>query len=336
MDSKYGQYPVFSWSNSRHDCLESCERKYFHQYYGSHLGWSDDIAVPTERRLAYRLKQLTSLHATLGSTVHTLCQERVEAIRDGTRWLGGIPAVDASIRRSLRKVCITSRDLDGFRRHPKGHGMLQSFYYRGRYDLNEVEAVGRKIGACARNIVEHPVWRELEALPSEAFLAIERLDTFDIGGIPVWIKADVIYTDGTRVIVHDWKTRADDEYPAEQQVSLYALYARDRLGLPFRDGHWTGRIVNLVTGVDQCIRLTGEDLAEAETRIHRSVGLMKELVVDDVLNQPMTKEHFPLLNPALRQRCEYCPFFELCEGELKSTGRLRRISTLSRAGIGEM
>src|SRR5690606_30275121 len=76
MGSKYRQHPSFCWSNTRHDAFESCERKYFYQYYGSHLGWATDVTVSKEQRVAYRLKQLTSLHATLGSAVHTLCQER--------------------------------------------------------------------------------------------------------------------------------------------------------------------------------------------------------------------------------------------------------------------
>lgn len=196
MGSKYRQHPSFCWSNTRHDAFESCERKYFYQYYGSHLGWATDVTVSKEQRVAYRLKQLTSLHATLGSAVHTLCQERVEAIRDGSRWLGGVAAVDARLRQSLRQVCIASRDRQGFIRRPKGHGMLQSVYYRDRYDANEVQAVKRKVDACARHLVRHPVWRELGTLPRKAFRAIEHLDSFEVRGIPVWIKADLIYMDG--------------------------------------------------------------------------------------------------------------------------------------------
>jgi hypothetical protein len=327
MDSRH-EYPSFAWSNSRDDAFQSCERRY------SHLGWSTDADVPKERRLTYRLKQLTSLHATLGSAVHALCQERVETIRQGGRWLGGVAAVEARLQESLQQVCIASRDRDGFLRRPKGHGMLQSVYYRDRFDANEVRAVKRKVGSCARHLVKHPIWRELGSLPPNAFQAIERLDSFGVGGISVWIKADLIYMDGDRVTVQDWKTRADDEYPTTPQVALYALYARDRLGLSFREGCWMGRIVNMVNGMDQCVRLTADNLARAEARIHESASRMKESTLDEATSQPLPKEHFPLINSELRQRCTYCAYLGLCKSELKAGTQPQRARPLTEGTGG--
>jgi hypothetical protein len=338
MTTHFGPYPDFSWSGSRDDVWSSCERRYFHQYYHSWLGWSADPSVSDSQRAAYRLKHLTSLHGELGVAVHALCEERVTAMRDGERWIGTAAAVEERLRLALRKACVASRDRAGYLRRPKNHGMLQSVYYTGRYDAREVEAVRRKMGACARYIVGHPVWEELGALPPEAFRAVECLDGLTLEGTKVWVKADLIYeADDRRTVFADWKTRSDDDYPVRPQIALYALYARDVLGIPWREGEWIGRVINLVTGRDHCFELTQVDLARAEKRVRESVAGMRQLLEDEALNRPMPMEHFPLAPQPLRWRCPHCPFFQLCADELGGTQcrGARESAALVGAGQGE-
>lgn len=56
-------------------------------------------------------------------------------------------------------------------------------------------------------------------------------------------------------------TSADDG--AAAQLALYALYLRDALGVPSRDGGYEGRVVDLGTGRTTAYRLTPDDLDAA-------------------------------------------------------------------------
>ena len=81
MGIDFGPHPSFSWSHSRDRTLSECARRFYWQFYGSWLGWRHDAAADV--RLAYRLKQLTSLSGALGQAVHARAGEIAVAIRDG-------------------------------------------------------------------------------------------------------------------------------------------------------------------------------------------------------------------------------------------------------------
>lgn len=322
MGKRFGPHPDMSWSNSRDETFNYCSRQYYLHYYHSWRGWStDDPAISESQRAAFRLKKLTSLHSVLGDVVHKLCEARIAAIRDGAAWLG-VDQVRERIRDTLNEAYRTSRDRAAFFRRPnRPEKMLHCYYYGGRLDPHEVEAVRSKMEACIRHLVTHPIWSELESLPREAFLAIEQRASFPVDGVPVWVKADLIYRVEDEVTVLDWKTRSDDDYPARPVLALYALYARDVLAVPWAEGKWRGRVVNLVTGDSREYPLSQADLVRAESRIRVSVAEMRQVLEDEAANKPMPIEHFPLANPVLRARCPYCSFFELCAPELSQVRR---------------
>ncbi|KPV58165.1 hypothetical protein QJ48_18160 [Paenibacillus sp. A3] len=65
-------YPDWSWSLSRHNVFEECQRKYFYNYYASHNGWLKES--PIENQVVYRLKQITNLYLIFGESVHEIAQ----------------------------------------------------------------------------------------------------------------------------------------------------------------------------------------------------------------------------------------------------------------------
>lgn len=115
-------------------------------------------------------------------------------------------------------------------------------------------------------------------------------------------------------MIVDWKT--GDETEAELQLALYALYCRKALGIPFRQGEWFGRIVNLATGEDTTGEIGRAHLQDAADRIADSVRAMHSLLTSVERNQPKPREAFPLVAPARDSICSTCPFFALCEEEL--------------------
>ena len=172
-----------------------------------------------------------------------------------------------------------------------------------------------KARRCLRLLVEAPVWSDLEGCRPEWIAVADSPEPFVHDGWPVYAAPDVVYRpEGRRVVIVDWKT--GDETEAELQLALYALYCRKALGIPFRQGEWFGRIVNLGTGEDTTGEIGRTHLQDAADRIADSVRAMHSLLTSVELNQPKPREAFPLVAPARDSICLTCPFFALCEEEL--------------------
>jgi len=305
-------YPDFSWSHSRDRSLAKCARAYFWRYYGSHNGWLPD--APETVRLAYALKQLTSFPMIVGTAVHTCARDCALAVRQGS----ARPTFEAMLARvsdALNRAVIGSRNREGFLRDPKRVVMLQDAWYSGRGEASGLAPALAKARTCLRNLESSALWEELEQCRPEWVVAPDGPEAFVHQGWPVYAGPDLVYRpDGRRVVILDWKT--GDASDAALQIPLYALYCRTMLGIPFRDGEWFGRVINLSTGADTGQEIMRGDLMRAAERVRQSVGAMHALLADVDCNEPRAMEHFPVVEPERRRMCRYCPFLALCEGEL--------------------
>jgi len=75
-------------------------------------------------------------------------------------------------------------------------------------------------------------------------------------------------------------------------------------------------VVNLATGDDSGHEITRLELMQAVERVRDSTAAMQTMLADPDRNHPRPIEEFPLVEPARRRDCQYCPFLELCESEL--------------------
>jgi len=305
-------YPDFSWSHSRDRALMDCARAYYWRYYGSHNGWQSD--APENARLAYALKQLTTFPMIVGTAVHACARDYALAVRQGS----ARPSFEAMLARvsdAVNRAVLGSHHRGAFLRDPKRVVMLQDAWYSGRNDGAGLASALTKARMCLRNLERSELWDELEQCRPEWVIAPEGPAAFVHEGWPVYAGPDLVYRpDGQRVVILDWKT--GDASDAELQIPLYALYCRTVLGIPFREGEWFGRVINLATGADTGQEITKLDLMSAAERVRQSVGAMHALLADVDSNQPREIEAFPVAEPERRRSCQYCPFFALCESEL--------------------
>jgi hypothetical protein len=307
-----GEYPVFSLSHSRIENFEWCHRRYALAHYYGWRGWERGPESPPLQQLAYRLKQLNNFHSVFGTAIHLECERVVKAIRDGTERPTAADVV-GRIEAAIGRAYTLSLDRRAFLADPKRHPIVHSAYYRGVPDRTELEKVRAKISPCVRNLVKSDFWDEVRGLEPGEFRAIEKLDDFELEGVRVWVKADLITSARCGdVTLVDFKTSSSDDGVYRPQLLLYALYARDKLEIPFRDDYWTACVVNLCTGTIDRFTVTQDDLVEAEKRLRRATAGMRELLLDEKINRPMELEHFPLAHKAQQGTCPYCPFFQLC------------------------
>jgi hypothetical protein len=309
-------FPAFSWSHSRDRTFTECARAYYWRYYGSHNGWRED--APESARMAYALKQLTSFPAIVGTAVHACARDSALAIRHGAPR----PSFDVMLARTtnaLNRALVGSHHRASFLRDPKRVVMLHEAWYDGRPDSSGLAAAVAKARVCLRALECSAVWSDLEQGRPEWLAVSDEPEAFVHEGWPVYAGPDLVYQpEGRRVVILDWKTGDDSD--AELQIPLYALFCRTVLGLPFREGEWFGRVVNLHTGEDRMQEIERIDVLQAAERVRMSVEAMQGLLADPDRNQPQPIEAFPVLQPEQRRACRFCGFLALCERELTASG----------------
>ena len=279
-------------------------------------GWATD--APPLAREVYLLKNLTSLYAVLGITLHNLARECALLVKEGAEILP-LETIVRRTRAELNRVCLSSEDRGGFLRFPTRNPMLQDVWLYGERDPETDGRVRERLHACTVNLARHPVWDELRECEPSSIIAADSLSTFDLDGITVYAAPDLVYSPHPgHIIIADWKTggRPDDDHMP--QLAAYALWVRDELGWPWAADCWQGRIVDLLSGEDLWYDIREEDLTAAIRRIRTAVSMIREATcVAGGANAP-SSDNFPVLAPDRRALCQGCVFFRLCADELRS------------------
>lgn len=281
----------FSWSASRHDTFASCKRRYFYAYYAA----VDDPEI-------YRLKKLSALPLWAGSVVHETIEEFLKS-RDS------LP--DRAEQEALVRAAVHSRMLGDWRESEAGSLRFRLFEHE--YGV-AVEPEDKKIAVgtvmrSLRNFFGSPTLAEALAVGRERWLSVEDLVSFEVDGVPVYLRMDLAYRDHhDRVVIVDWKTGRGEGRFNEVQMAGYALYAASR--------GWVEDPESLRTelaylAIPRYVRrqVDRKGLERARAFIAKSAGNMKALLLDPIANLGRL-EDFPMID---RPRvCRRCNFRRLC------------------------
>ncbi len=311
-----GPYPDFAWSVSRYRTLQECARKYFYSTYGMWGGWEDDASA--ERRLAYRLKKLESLDASIGTAIHRRAYELTTLAQEGQE----LPSADAlreQTRSELGKLYRADRET--FLRAPKNEPMLRTFYYGDGPSEKVLERVRTKLENCLPHLRNRDLWgriRDWEIGVAYASNPDQFTDpVVEVDGVPVYADPDLLLreSNGDVFTVLDWKTGVPRERD-QRQIAVYGLAVRER----FDPEVIKGRLVYLLDGSGREVELRPAHIRRAEEWIRAGIEEMRGFVADPEVNRPRPKDDFPLTQD--RRACGRCPYFEMCEEELRDTGPL--------------
>lgn len=306
-----------SWSHTRHRTFVECARRYYWRYLVPG-GWAPD-APPLAREI-HLLKNLTSLYGVLGITLHNIARDCTLRIKRGEDVLSP-ETILARARIELNRVCLSSEDRGAFLRFPSTHPMLQEVWLHGERNPETDRRVRERLHNCTTHLAAHPVWEELRACEPSSIIAADSLSTFELGDITVYAAPDLVYSPrAENVVVGDWKTGGSPDDDHMPQIATYALWVRDKLGVPWTPGQWQGRVMDLLTGEDLWYDLQEDDLDAAARRIRMGVSMMQEVTCGIDGTGAPSIDNFPVLPPDRRATCQGCVFFQLCAEELRTTG----------------
>jgi hypothetical protein len=288
----------FSWSVSRHDSFSTCRRKYFYSYYAS----NDDLEIR-------RLKKLSALPMWAGNVVHSTIENFLKA-HDAIPSPEGQQAIIraavhgdmlASWKESEANVRASSAESITFR--------LFEHEYEVPIDADDKKIVVGIVMRSLRNFFRSDLLREVMAVGRAQWLTVEDLVSFEVGGVPVFLRMDLAYRghDG-RVVIVDWKTGRGEGRFSEVQLAGYALYAAKQ--------GWVKSPEELQTelaylAIPRYVRRAVDQkrLDHAHAFIERSAGTMKALLQDPLANLGRLEDFAMIERP---NTCRRCNFRRLC------------------------
>jgi len=188
-----------SWSASRGKSFRECARSYWFHYYGSWPGW--ETFAPERTRLLYLLKQMTNLDIFVGNVVHRVIEEACQMAKSGKP-----PTLEVTRERGthlLREGWKESKD-GTWKEKPKGTVNLFEHYYDTFVPPTKTDAVKKKAMDCLAGFFSSKEWQVIRALPADAWLAMEELDSFPMDGTKAYAKPDLAIRVGDRVKLYDW------------------------------------------------------------------------------------------------------------------------------------
>jgi hypothetical protein len=295
----------FSWSVSRHDCFESCRRRYFYSYYAA----SEDPEI-------HRLKKLSALPLWAGSVVH----ETIEAF---LKERGTAPSETEA--EAVVKAAVHGQMLADWRDSEAGSLRFRLFEheYQTPVEPEDKKIVVGIVMRSLRNFFKSPTLAAALKVGRERWLTVEDLVSFDVEGVTVFLRMDLAYRDtGGRVVIVDWKTGRGEGRFNEIQMAGYALYAA-------REG-WAASPEEIETelaylAVPRYVRrsIDAKRLDQARAFIVKSAGRMKALLLDPLANVARL-EDFPMIERP--QVCRRCNFRRLCFPRAQASEGLPAIS----------
>ena len=313
-----------SWSASRAGTFGTCRRRYYHEYYGSWLGW--DRGAEEVRKQTYLLKKMTRMPMLAGTVLHAALAEWFDRRAEG-REMTEAEVAELALG-DLRAGYKVSRD-GGWRARPSKLTRLAEHHY-GEDCIDEATDAAREYGsrfverlkAGASCFFEAPELALARSAPPTDYLTVEGrapgdrhargLDTIELFGEKVYAIPDFALRTSEggepRYVVFDWKSGRPSERD-EFQLGVYVLYAMQKWGAHPEEVVCIDAY--LTRGEFVTKRFDEDAIAAISDRIESSLEEMRAVHfdADRSLGEP---EAFPMVDEVSSRECTSCNYRELC------------------------
>jgi hypothetical protein len=295
----------FSWSRTRDGVFQECRRRYYYHYYGAWGGW--DAASDPRTRALYVLKQLGTRQMWAGRLVHEAVERSLLALRSGHA-LSEASLIEDAVRQ-MREEWKGSR-AGVYRDNPKRTGLFEHEYGVPIKD-SEWQALRDHVVRCLRNFHRLALLGDIKRTPTDRWVLIEDIGSFDFDGHRVFAAPDFGYwNEAGRLELVDWKTGGNGE-DASLQLGGYALYALVVMGVDLPRVDLLE--VNLREGKVTVHPWDETSLDRVREHIRLSVRAMKAYLKDPDRN---VAEEVNFEKTEDLRICRWCNFRAVCRPEL--------------------
>ncbi len=311
MSYQHSEYPEFTWSTSRVDTLNKCEREYFYTYYGYHNGWEDSSDKETQE--IYKCKKLTCKNILAGNIIHNKAKDFINMITSPNNFLFTPSTLERHITVSIftfRDNCIKSKGFNS-NWNPKINtfDMLSEYFYGDDISQYEGEEIKALITKCICNIALSYTFEDI--FDNELVVLENSRDdfpSFTINDTKVFALLDLLYVNSQgKYVIVDWKTGRESE-SHRLQMLVYAKYVVETYGVNIQD--IICRLEYLSCGRNKEYTFSNNDLLEVDKIIISSTNKFKDYLEDPVLNKPKNISHFKTITNI--KTCHLCKYKGLC------------------------
>jgi ATP-dependent exoDNAse (exonuclease V) beta subunit len=294
------------WSFSKRGMLEQCPRRYYYQYYGSNKNTAKND--PQKEKLRF-LKKLQNRHLRTGDILHYVIRWYLKKLQEGEHlspdWL-----LQWALNDFRKEVKFSQQYKRGTPLPDEEYppNLLLEFYY-GQSDAESlcIESEERIIKALtnfakSQNFAQ---FREGVTDPSALIEESARMnnDYFTLSG-----KVDLVYREGDKYVIVDWKTGGSNSSDDSLQMLAYALWAKHKFECPLDT--ITLHRVYLEDNTFSTFHVGEKGIARVEARILQDLERMHE--VDNYGKQGLVEAFTPCAQPKV---CKLCQFQEVCPKE---------------------
>lgn len=276
--------PRVTWSVSRDQTLQACERRYYFQYESEARLNSRDWLL---REIAF-LKRLRTIPAWQGQVVHELIAWWIDQARRGT-----VPTVEAVLSHASAKVERQWQESAAPSEWGGEGGQLRLFEHEYQVHLPP-DALADILADLKRWTNRFLHWAEdahlLETLRSARQVWIEpptygpMAPGFEIDGVQVVVKVDLAaqFPDG-RFEIWDWKTGKPATHnpyrvdPSALQVNVYQLWPHLAFDVPIEHVRAHLVFVGSEPVAHRSLSIDGDVREYVLTAVRRSVDQVKHL-----------------------------------------------------------
>ena len=294
----------FSWSYSRHEKFQTCLKRYYFAYYAAWGGWEE--TAPARVRELYRLKRLSTRTQWAGHHVHLAIEFLLKNARHDSS--GDLAASAAPHQLELMRREFRDSRAGAYQQDPVHIPGLFEHEYHIEVPAEEWKATVDRVSLAIRQFLASDLWREIQALPDEAFLAVERRAHFMLDGLKVHAVPDLVVRRDEQVIIYDWKTGASAPAEHRTQLGIYALLATERWAAA-PDGI-QAVVFNPALNQRETFAFSGDDLETLRDFIRDSAEEMLFPLENPEANDAGQGENFDCTTE--EAPCKTCPFLRVC------------------------
>jgi len=295
--------PSLSYSKSRWNTYERCQRQYWFNYIGYWNGWK--LGTNPRTRQIYYNKNLRSLDQISGIIVHEFIANRFRNLND---WRMSAEEIRLQLFK-MWSVYVANTSSKNWR-NQKQTLAIAEWAFNGAIESDEI---GKQVVRSHLAVENFFAWYEQSLFAKDSFTILsidDNLSGFfelDIDGdkVRVYTIADLIIKSGSMYTIFDWKTGEEIGYDPLQGV-MYVMYAFDRYDVEPKDVNF--RVVNVTRKEDTLYTYTLDDCSNALTKINNDVRLFKQID-----KQP--EESFECTKTL--DTCTRCTFKDLCPQGVK-------------------
>jgi len=216
----------FSWSKSRNETFNECKKKYFFNHYGFWNGWNYNEKDRIKR--IYYLKKLNTKEIWLGQIVHEIIKYILNQLK-----------LENNISLSHATAILRKKFGEGFLQSSikkyTGFNHKLNKFFEEEYGLNiseeDKKELLKKGESCLTNFYNSDTFVEIKKTPISDWISLEEFLSFNLEGSKIFLSMDFAMKKGDKVIIYDWKTGKERFTESDLQLTCYALYASEKLGI---------------------------------------------------------------------------------------------------------